>query len=195
MHELASRLLKRFSIVATVAAAAACAVILLTCAAPARLGLARGNTLRLKTTAFSAGGFVPAQYTCSGENISPALRWDGAPPGTRSFALIVTDPDAPGGMWVHWVAFNLPPEARSLPERVPRGDEIRGGGLQGMNDFRFNGYGGPCPPPGNPHRYFFRLYALNTQLALKPGATRGEVEDAMKGHILAEADLVGRYGR
>lgn len=117
------------------------------------------------------------------------------PPGTQSFALIVTDPDAPGGTWVHWVAYNLPPEARSLPERVPRGDEIRGGGLQGENDFRFKGYGGPCPPPGNPHRYFFRIYALNARLALKPGATRREVENAMNGHILAEADIIGRYGR
>lgn len=195
MYEPASRLLKYFLGVALIAATVACAAFLLTCAAPARRVLARENAFRLETTAFPAGGIVPAQYTCAGENISPALRWDGAPPATRSFALIVTDPDAPGGTWVHWVAFNLPSEVRSLPERVPRGDEIRGGGLQGMNDFRFNGYGGPCPPPGNPHRYFFRLYALNVQLALKPGATRGEVEDAMKGHILAEADLVGRYGR
>lgn len=195
MHEPEIGKLKRVSSVAAVAVAAACAALLLTCAAPTPRGLARGKSLRLETSAFRTGGFVPARYTCSGENISPALRWDGAPPGTTSFALIVTDPDAPGGMWVHWVVFNMPSGVRSLPERVPRGDEIRGGGSQGKNDFRFNGYGGPCPPPGNPHRYFFRLYALNARLALKPGATRSDVEAAMKGHILAEADVVGRYGR
>ncbi|MGH9396987.1 MAG: YbhB/YbcL family Raf kinase inhibitor-like protein [Terriglobia bacterium] len=164
-------------------------------AVPSRRDLAAGAKLRLETLAFRAEGFIPGRYTCSGANVSPALRWNDVPAGTRSFALIVTDPDAPARTWVHWVVFNLPPGARSLPERVPKEDEMPGGGVQGVNDFHFAGYGGPCPPPGKPHRYFFRLYALNIRLSLKPGSTREEVRRGMKGHVLAEAALVGRYGR
>lgn len=176
-------------------AALACAALIAACAAPARRGLASGARFKLETPAFLSGGFVPRRYTCSGEDVSPPLHWSGAPAGARSFALIVTDPDAPGGTWVHWVAFNLPPGEHSLPEGVPRGDTIRGGGVQGVNDFRFNGYGGPCPPPGAPHHYLLRLYALRVRLPLKPGATRDDVEAAMKGHIIADTELVGRFGR
>jgi hypothetical protein len=151
--------------------------------------------LELKTTAFRPGGTVPAPYTCSGANISPSLSWNQPPPGTRSFVLIVDDPDAPGGTWVHWVVYDLPGSARNLPEQVPAGDAIAGGGKQGVNDFPANGYGGPCPPPGQPHRYFFRLYALDTLLDLHPPVRRKHVDAAMKGHILAQGELMGTFGR
>lgn len=162
---------------------------------PAPSVSAAPQKLQLQTSAFQSGGFIPGKYTCSGENISPALSWTNPPRGTTAFALIVTDPDAPAHTWVHWVIYNLPPTVRQLPEGVSKAAEIQGGGLQGSNDFRDLGYGGPCPPPGNPHRYFFRLYALDAHLNLKSGATRREVEKAMRNHILAEAELMGRYGR
>jgi len=151
--------------------------------------------LELKTTAFAPGGVIPNQYTCSGADISPALSWDQAPPRTQSFVLIVDDPDAPARTWVHWVVYNLPATARQLPERVPRGDTVAGGGKQGVNDFPRDGYGGPCPPPGGPHRYFFRLYALDTVLSLRAPVHRRDVDSAMKGHILAQAELMGTFGR
>ena len=151
--------------------------------------------LDLTTTAFRPAGTIPVQFTCSGENISPSLAWNAAPPRTQSFALIVDDPDAPMGTWVHWVVYNLPASAQRLPERVPSGDAIAGGGKQGLNDFPTNGYGGPCPPPGKPHRYFFRLYALDTVLDLRGPIRRKDVDAAMKGHILAQAELMGTFGR
>src|SRR6266702_64044 len=153
------------------------------------------SDLELKSPAFRDGGAIPQNFTCDGGDTSPALTWNAPPAGTKSFALIVDDPDAPGTTWVHWVVFNLPAEARGLPEAVPRGEQIKGGGSQGRNDFPQIGYGGPCPPPGKPHRYFFKLYALDTKLNLKVGATKADVERAMKGHILANAELIGRYGR
>ena len=151
--------------------------------------------LELKTTAFHPGGTIPAKFTCSAENASPALFWTQLPPRTESFVLIVDDPDAPGGTWVHWVVYNLPPSARQLPEHVPAGDAIAGGGRQGVNDFPLNGYGGPCPPPGKPHRYFFRLYALDTILDVHAPVHRKDVDLAMKGHVLAQAELMGTFGR
>lgn len=151
--------------------------------------------LELTTTAFPAGGTIPRQFTCSGENISPALSWSPGPTRTRSFVLIVDDPDAPAGTWVHWVVYNLPPSVRQLPEHVPTGDTVAGGGQQGLNDFPVNGYGGPCPPPGKPHRYFFRLYALDTVLDLRPPVHRHDVDSGVKGHILAQAQLMGTFGR
>jgi len=151
--------------------------------------------LNLKTTAFHTGGTIPVQFTCSGENISPSLTWGQPPSRTASFVLIVDDPDAPAGTWVHWVVYNLPATARQLSEHVPAGDTIAGGGAQGVNDFPMNGYGGPCPPPGKPHRYFFRLYALDTTLDLRAPVRRRDVDSAMKGHILAQAELMGTFGR
>ncbi len=150
--------------------------------------------LELKTTAFRPGSTIPAQFTCSGDNISPSLSWNQPPPRTESFVLIVDDPDAPAGTWVHWVMYNLPASARQLPEHVPPGD-VAGGGKQGANDFPMNGYGGPCPPPGKPHRYFFRLYALDTALNLRGPVRRKDVDSAMKGHVLAQAELMGTFGR
>jgi Raf kinase inhibitor-like YbhB/YbcL family protein len=151
--------------------------------------------LESMTTAFHVGGAIPTQFTCSGENKSPFLSWTQPPSGTKSFVLIVDDPDAPGGTWVHWVVYNLPAAARQLPEHVPAGQMVSGGGEQGTNDFPDNGYGGPCPPPGKRHRYFFRLYALDTILPLPASVHRQEVDLAMKGHVLAQAELMGTFGR
>lgn len=149
----------------------------------------------LQTSAFQPGGDIPRKFTCEGPDVSPALTWSDPPAGTGSLALIADDPDAPAGTWVHWVLYDLPATARQLPEAVPKTDKVPGGGHQGLNDFRKTGYGGPCPPPGKPHRYFFKLYALDTKLNLKPGATKKAVEQAMEGHILAQAEVMGRYQR
>ena len=152
-------------------------------------------SLQLSTTAFSNGGTIPKQYTCDGPDLSPPLSWNGAPSGTQSFALIADDPDAPVGTWVHWVLYNAPAGSNGLAEGVKKQDQLADGTLQGRNDFRKVGYGGPCPPPGKPHRYFFKLYALDTKLNLKAGSTKADVESAMKGHTLAQAEWMGKYGR
>jgi len=151
--------------------------------------------LELRTTAFQPGGNIPKLFTCDGADTSPALSWSDPPPRTQSFVLIMDDPDAPVGTFVHWVVYNLPASTRQLPERLPGNDEMQGGGNQGVNDFARTGYGGPCPPPGRPHRYFFRLYALDGKLNLKTAARRKDVDQAMKGHVLAHAELMGLYGR
>ena len=152
-------------------------------------------SLTLKTSAFFEGGTIPKQYTCDGADISPALTWSNAPNGTQSFALIVDDPDAPVGTWTHWVAWNIPSTATGLSESVPKTETLPDGTRQGKNDFKHVGYGGPCPPPGKPHRYFFRLYALGTKPELKPGASRKELENVVKENALAQAELMGKYGR
>jgi Raf kinase inhibitor-like YbhB/YbcL family protein len=151
--------------------------------------------LQLTTTAFPSGGTIPKKFTCDGADVSPALSWSEPPAGTQAFALIVDDPDAPAGTWVHWVLYDLPSSARSLPEAVPKDSEVSGGARQGRNDFRKIGYGGPCPPRGAAHRYFFKLYALDSKTNLKAGVTKAELERAMKGHILAQAELIGRFQR
>jgi Raf kinase inhibitor-like YbhB/YbcL family protein len=145
--------------------------------------------------AFRANETIPKKFTCDGPDTSPPLNWIDAPPATTSFALIADDPDAPVGTWVHWVLFNLPANAAGLPEGVPKQEQLTNGALQGRNDFKRIGYGGPCPPPGSIHRYFFRLYALDTKLDLKVGATKADLERAMKGHVLAQTELMGKYGR
>ena len=152
-------------------------------------------SLRLSSAAFDPGGAIPKKFTCDAADISPALVWSESPAGTQSFALIVDDPDAPVGTWVHWVLYDLAAGVRELGEGVPGQEELPGGARQGRNDFRKIGYGGPCPPPGPPHRYFFKLYALDARLNLKPGARKADVEAAMKGHILAQGELMGRYHR
>lgn len=151
--------------------------------------------LTLTSTAFKAGAGIPQTYTCEGADRSPGLTWTGAPAGTRSYALIADDPDAPVGTWVHWVIYDLPGEATELAEGLPIRDTLPGGGTQGRNDFRKIGYGGPCPPPGKPHRYFFRLYALDALTNLKPRATKADVLAAIEGHVLAQAELMGTYRR
>ncbi len=150
---------------------------------------------QLTSSAFSNGGAIPQKFTCNGRDVSPALSWSDPPGGIQAFALIMDDPDAPGGTWVHWVLYDLPADARELPEEVSKTREISGGARQGPNDFGRIGYGGPCPPPGSTHRYSFRLYALDRPTSLKAGATKAEVERAMKGHILAQAELLGRFQR
>lgn len=151
--------------------------------------------MQISTKSFSAGGEIPKRYTCDGADISPQLSWSGTPPGSQSLALIGDDPDAPRGTWTHWVVYDLPASTKELAEDVRKVDQLPGGGSQGRNDFGKTGYNGPCPPPGKPHRYFFRVFALDKMLALKPGASRKEVESAMQGHVLAQAEVMGRYGR
>jgi len=151
--------------------------------------------IQLTSTAFADGQPIPAKYTCDGNDVSPPLQWTNTPANTRSFALIADDPDAPMGTWVHWVAYNLSPSTGTLPEGVEKSQYITGNAMQGLNDFRRLGYGGPCPPPGKPHRYFFKIYALDTVLNLKPGLTKKELLQATNGHVLAEGQLTGTYQR
>lgn len=150
-------------------------------------------SFQLSSSAFSSGGAIPKNYTCDGSDVSPPLSWVGAP-AAQSFALIVDDPDAPAGTWAHWVLYNAPGSAKQFSEGVKKDEQLSDGTLQGRNDFRKTGYNGPCPPPGKPHRYFFKLYALDTKLNLKPGATKAEVESAIKGHIVGQAELMGKFG-
>jgi len=152
--------------------------------------------LSLKSKAFRPDGEIPSVYTCEGQDLSPPLAWEGAPAGTRSLVLIVDDPDAPDPAaprmtWVHWVLFNLPPDTTGLAEGVASRDLPRGTG-EGLNDWKRTGYGGPCPPVGR-HRYFFKLYALDTALEGLTRPTKAAVETAMKGHVLAQAELIGTY--
>ncbi len=149
----------------------------------------------LSSTAFEPETTIPRDYTCDGDDRSPPLAWHDAPPGTASYALICDDPDAPAGTWVHWLIWNVPGDGQSLPEGVPADETLPDGARQGQNDFRRIGYGGPCPPRGRPHRYFFKLYALDTTLDLAPGASKKQLLKAMQDHVLAEAELMGRYGR
>jgi len=153
-----------------------------------------GFAMDLKSAAFNGGGMIPAKYTCDGMDVSPPLTWDNAPAGTKSFALICDDPDAPVGTWVHWVCYDIPAGTKSLPENVAKTETPTTGGRQGVNDFRKAGYGGPCPP-GGVHRYFFKLYALDTLLNLTSGTTKQELLKAMECHILGEAQLMGKYKR
>jgi Raf kinase inhibitor-like YbhB/YbcL family protein len=151
--------------------------------------------VQLNTPAFKPGSDIPDEFTCDGSNISPALSWSAPPEGTQSFALVVEDPDAPGRTWIHWVLYDLRPTERGLPEGVEPKGTLPSGARQGRNDFGKIGYGGPCPPPGPSHRYYFRLYALDTRLELSAGATRAQIERSIRGHVLARAELMGRYRR
>jgi Raf kinase inhibitor-like YbhB/YbcL family protein len=152
-------------------------------------------TMELTSTAFAEGATIPKKHTGDGADTSPPLQWSAPPQGTRSLALICDDPDAPRGTWVHWVLFNLPAPLRSLDEGVPAGETLTNGARQGKNDFGNLGYGGPAPPRGKPHRYFFKLYALDVLLDLPAGAGKDQLLAAMQGHILAEGQLMGLYGR
>jgi Raf kinase inhibitor-like YbhB/YbcL family protein len=145
--------------------------------------------LSLTSPAFQQGGEIPARHTCDAEDLSPALVWSGVPEGTRSLALIVDDPDAPVGTFTHWLAWGIDPTADMHEEGQPAA-------VEGANDFGTTGYRGPCPPPGHgPHRYSFRLHALDAELELQPGASKADLEGALEGHVLAGAELVGRYER
>lgn len=153
------------------------------------------KTIQLTSTAFAEGQPIPAKYTCDGPDVSPPLQWTNLPAATRSLALIADDPDAPVGTWVHWVLYALAPTLTGLPEAVDKSQYVLDGARQGQNDFHRLGYGGPCPPRGKPHRYFFKLYALDTMLDLQPGATKKDLLKALEGHVLAEGQLMGTYGR
>jgi Raf kinase inhibitor-like YbhB/YbcL family protein len=153
------------------------------------------GALEIFSTAVAAGEPIPPENTCTGVNLSPPLSWSDAPAGTKSFALVVADPDAPSGVFYHWVAYNLPASSTGLPPAVAPSSEMADGGTQGVNSFGAIGYKGPCPPHGKPHHYHFRLFALDSKLDLRPGADATELEAAMKGHTLASADLVGTFER
>jgi Raf kinase inhibitor-like YbhB/YbcL family protein len=160
--------------------------------------LSFGKEFRMKitTTAFPDRGSIPPKYTCDGANISPELSWSGVPEAARSLVLLMDDPDAPVGTWSHWTVYNIPPEATGLPEGTPTLEKLPRGMLQGKNSFHKIGYGGPCPPPGHgPHRYFFRLYALNKLLDLRPGVSRIVIDEAIRGYVIARAELMGRFER
>jgi len=150
-------------------------------------------TLSIQSTAFGPGEAIPAVYSCDGKGISPPLTWTGAPAASKSFALIMDDPDAPMGTFVHWVIYNIPAASVGLSEATPKDAKLSDGSIQGLNSARRSGYTGPCPPGGT-HRYFFKLYALDATLDL-PSAGKDELLQAMKGHILAQGELMGTYSR
>lgn len=172
---------------------------LVSLAAPTLIGLGTGAdrpmTITITSSAFAGHGVIPPRHACDGEDLSPPLTWSEAPEGTKSFALIADDPDAPVGTWVHWVIYGLPSDTRALPEGVPADETVMGGACQGKNDFGRIGYGGPCPPPNGAHRYFFKLFALDAELELAPGVSKDELLAAMRGHVLGGGQLVGLYRR
>ena len=151
--------------------------------------------LAISSSVFQEGDRIPTKYTCDGQDVSPPLAWSDLPSGTQSLALIVDDPDAPGGTFTHWVLFNIPSDSRELSEAVPTQAQLPSGARQGRNDFRRIGYGGPCPPPGRPHRYQFTLYALDKPLDLEAGVAKDRLLKAMQGHIVGEGQLTGIYQR
>ncbi|MBI2964360.1 MAG: YbhB/YbcL family Raf kinase inhibitor-like protein [Deltaproteobacteria bacterium] len=151
--------------------------------------------MTLASDAFQDGKPIPVEYTCDGADHSPPLHWEGAPRGTRAFAVVVDDPDAPSGNWNHWLLYNVPAGAKALGAKVPTAPALGDGSRQGTNDFGRIGYGGPCPPPGSPHRYVFRVYALSAPLELQPGAKRAAVLEAIRDKRIGQTELTGRYGR
>lgn len=148
----------------------------------------------VKSDSFSDGGMIPAKYTCDGANISPQLSWDNAPKDTKSFVLICEDPDAPMGTFTHWILYDIPADVHELLENLPKDKILPNGAKQGIADFKKIGYGGPCPPNGT-HRYYFKLYALDTLLNLEPGLKKEDILKAMNGHILAQGQIMGKYAR
>jgi len=178
---------------------AACLIIVVICGlAPQHMAAQHNSpqeTFELSSPAFASGAAIPKQYTCEGADQSPELLWAHPPVGTVTFALVTNDPDAPAGDWVHWVAWNIPPATHAMAVNLPRQPELPNGTRQGRNDFGKVGYNGPCPPPGKPHRYFFRVYAVDTKLDLPSGATRTELGRALQGHILGQAEYMGTFRR
>ena len=154
-----------------------------------------GSVMILSSDAFRNGGEIPPVYTCKGQGISPKLRWNTVPQAAKSLALIVEDPDAPGGAFSHWVIYNIPPDKRDLPPSIPPSPALPDGTRQGSNDFRKTGYGPPCPPPGKPHRYNFRIFALDIILPSSGTMDRASLIRRMEGHIIAKADLMGFFKR
>jgi len=156
---------------------------------------AQAQSVELESRAFKAGETIPNQYTCVGADKSPPLTWTGLPPTAKMIALIADDPDAPAGDWVHWTLFNFPAGEGHLAEGIAPGERLIDGARQGINSFGKPGYNGPCPPPGPPHHYHFRLLALDSPLDLPPSATAADLANASKGRVVASADLVGTFGR
>ena len=150
--------------------------------------------ISLKSTSFKDGEMIPTRYTCDGEDISPELAWESIPEGCQTLAIICDDPDAPMGTWVHWIIYNIPADLTGLEEGIPPDDTLPSGAKQGNNGWNRIGYGGSCPPGGT-HRYFFKIYALDTELDFESGATKSQLINAMEGHILAQGQLMGRYSR
>lgn len=150
---------------------------------------------QIESSGFKEGAKIPSQYSCEGADFSVPLKWSGAPSNIKSFAIIMDDPDAPMGTWVHWVVYNIPPHVTALTENQAKEEKLNIGALQGMTDFKKVGYGGPCPPPGKPHRYFIKLYALDILLNLPSKATKQQLLGAMQKHILAQTQLMGTYQR
>ncbi len=154
------------------------------------------KSMKLTSPSFKNQANIPVKYSCDHDNISPELIWDDVPKGTKSFAIISDDPDAPAGTWTHWLVYNIPGQVRHMPEYMPAQEALKDGTLQGLNDFRRIGYGGACPPEGHgQHHYHFKIYALDTVLDLKPGATKEQLEEAIRPHILDWAQLIGLYER
>ena len=150
--------------------------------------------MEIKSSAFKAGESIPSKYTCDNIDVSPQLAWSKVPNGTKTFALIADDPDAPSGTYVHWVMFNIPGDQRELSENIPKTETLENGAIQGTNDFGKIGYGGPCPPSGT-HRYYFKLYALDAELDANPVISKKDLLKAMDVHVLEEGELMGRYKR
>jgi Raf kinase inhibitor-like YbhB/YbcL family protein len=150
---------------------------------------AGGAKMKITSSAFQESGNIPSQFTCDGADVNPALHFEGAPAAGKSLLLIVDDPDAPVGLFTHWLVWNIDPKISEIAE-----NSAPGGAIQGTNDFPKKGYGGPCPPSGT-HRYYFKIFALDQTLDLKPGAKRAEVEAAMRGHVIGQGELMGRYSR
>ncbi|HRS54916.1 MAG: YbhB/YbcL family Raf kinase inhibitor-like protein [Desulfomonilia bacterium] len=170
--------------------------LLLTCALmlPAHAGREGGEQMEITSQAFGQGGMIPPKYTCKGENVSPPIAWKKVPEGTKSITIICEDPDAPRGIWVHWVYYDIPPQASPLPENIPAVERPAVGGTQGITDSLTIGYEGPCPPSGT-HRYIFRVFAVDTELNLPPGSTKEEVLASMEGHLLGMGELMGRFSK
>jgi Raf kinase inhibitor-like YbhB/YbcL family protein len=168
------------------------AALLCSCRSQSVVAEDKAMKLEVTSTAFDYGDMIPAKYTCKGSNISPPLAWKNVPTGAKTIAIIADDPDAPMGTWVHWVLYDLPAHVDNLPEAVPNEKKLGNGASQGVNSSGIVGYQGPCPPSGT-HRYFFKLYALDNELALKDGSTKAQLLQAMKGHVLAEGELMGRF--
>lgn len=153
------------------------------------------QTLELRSPAFSNGDRIPAEFTCTGRNNSPPLSWGQVPKGTSSLVIICEDPDCPTGVFIHWILYNIPPSIESIPGGIPRRPVFPDGSAHGLNDFGKMEYGGPCPPPGNPHRYFFRLFALDTLLKLRAPVTRKSIGAAMGEHVIGKGELMGTFSR
>lgn len=149
----------------------------------------------IRSSAFDNGAAIPQEYTCQGRNISPQLEWEGLPSGTQSLALVCDDPDAPAGTWVHWVIYNIPATTSNLKQGIPTSPQLAEGMLQGKNDFGNRGWAGPCPPPGRPHRYFFKLYALDKVLTAQPGLTKKQILSLIQPNILVKTEMYGTYQR